>query len=109
MENLVKDKVLDNGRLKVGNIVQHFKRELLTPEEQKSPKYLYVIVAIAYHTETEQPLVIYKALYGERKTYARPYDMFISEVDHTKYPQVKQLYRFERLSDWTPVNYIKGV
>lgn len=86
-------------RLKPGDIVQHFKRETI---ENPETTYLYLIIDIAEHTETKEKLVIYKALYKNEKmgvncgTYARPYDMFMSEVDRDKYPNIKQKYRFEK-------------
>ena len=85
--------------MRPGDIVQHFKRELL--EDTENTLYLYKILEIAEHTETKEKLVIYQALYEDTAkgihfgVFARPYDMFMSEVDRNKYPNIKQKYRFE--------------
>lgn len=76
-----------------GTIVRHFKRE--TIRNPGINDYLYEIVGLAEHTESKENMMIYRALYGSRKLYARPLDMFMSEVDHNKYPSIQQKYRFE--------------
>lgn len=78
--------------INAGDIVQHFKRETVVSQNE----YLYKILCIAKHTEKDEYMVVYQALYGDFKIYARPYDMFMSEVDHEKYPDIKQKYRFEK-------------
>lgn len=83
-----------NREFNVGDIVQHFKREKVT---EASSEYIYKILAFARHSETGERLVIYQGLYPPYKTCARPYEMFISEVDKQKYPDIKQKYRFEKI------------
>ena len=57
--------------------------------------YKRQVLAFAEHTETGEKLVVYQAMYAPFKICARPYDMFMSEVDHQKYPGVRQHWRFE--------------
>lgn len=78
-----KDKVII---IKAGEKYKHFKG------------FICDIIAVATHTETKEKFVVYKHDKDD-KVFARPYDMFISEVDHEKYPNVTQKYRFEKISN----------
>ena len=58
---------------------------------------LYQIITLGYHSETNEEMVVYQALYDEYKVYIRPLSMFMERLDKEKYPGIEQEYRFEQV------------
>ena len=83
------------NELKINGIYKHFKGDY------------YIVLDVAIHSETKDKYVVYRGLYGENELYVRPIDMFLSEVDHKKYPNISQKYRFE-LQNIKSINNKKG-
>ena len=79
--------------IKIGSRYKHFKG------------FEAVVITVGTHTETGEKMVVYSCegkggmahKTDEGNIYIRPLDMFLSEVDHEKYPDVKQKYRFEEM------------
>ena len=69
--------------LKINGIYRHFKGNL------------YQVIDVAFDSETLEEMVVYRRMYDDHSLWVRKKDMFLSEVDHEKYPNIEQKYRFE--------------
>lgn len=71
--------------IKIHGVYRHFKGDY------------YLVEDLAKHSETKEDMVVYRRLYGDGSLWVRPLKMFLEEVDHEKYPNVEQRYRFEQM------------
>lgn len=74
---------MEKENLKIKGVYKRFKNNY------------YILEDVATHSETGEKYAVYRQLYGNGELYIRPLDMFLSEVDRNKYPDVKQKFRFE--------------
>lgn len=66
-----------------GKVFRHFKGDL------------YLVEDFVIHSETQEKMVLYRALYGACELFVRPYNMFIEKVEEGKENPTGQIYRFE--------------
>ena len=83
--------IIDRDTPKAGEVYRHFKGKF------------YKIITVGHHSETKEHMVVYYDISGQNSSIddpcIRPLEMFMSEVDHEKYPDAKQKYRFERVEE----------
>ena len=70
-----------------GQIYKHFKGNL------------YKVLAVAVHTESEEKLVVYQSVDNPDRVFARPLEMFMSDIDRFRYPLIRAKYRFTLVSE----------
>lgn len=90
---------MDN-RLKVQEQINCMKDGIVGFRYRHFKGNVYVVTDIAVHSENEEPMVIYKSFDNPKNVWCRPLSMFMSEVDHEKYPGIKQVMRFERIDSY---------
>ena len=93
-----------------GDIIRHFKRDMVSDEEKQENMYLYKVLAIGMHTETKERMLVYQALYYPFGVFVRPLEMATEEVDIDKYPYLRgiknrQKHRLEKCTEDENKNY----
>lgn len=58
---------------------------------------VYQIITLARHSEDGTKMVVYQQMYAPYEVYVRPLELFMSRIDTRKYPNEKQVYRFEKM------------
>ena len=84
------------ARISIGDVVRRFEYE--TNASENDTKYYYVITGFALNEETNERLVVYRALYGVHELFCTPVNSFFSRVDKKSHPDIKQKYKFERVT-----------
>jgi hypothetical protein len=83
------------------NNMEHYKRTM--PEAGEKWKHfkghVYKTICIAGDTERDGLDVVYQDTQEPKLIWARPLRMFMSEVDHEKYPEVTWKWRFQKVAD----------
>ena len=90
----------ENRIVEKGQYYLHFKHE----NDNNLIKHIYKIICIGFHSETKEKMVVYQNV-ATNKICIRPYDMFISDVDKNKYPNIKQKERFRLITFDTDIEY----
>lgn len=89
-----------NSRMKSLELANCMKEKMVGFRYRHFKGRIYIVSDIAIHSETEEPMVVYKTFEQPNLVWCSPLSMFLSEVDHEKYPDIKQVMRFERIDDY---------
>lgn len=94
---------------KEGDIIRHFKRDIVTSEERQKNMYLYKVLAVGMHTETKERMLVYQALYFPFGVFVRPLEMATEVVrgkaEYAMYGDMIQEHRLELCDDKEYDNY----
>lgn len=90
--------LFDKEKYKAGETMENTRVQPVHGEIWKHFKgnFYEILECPVVHTETREAYVVYRALYGDFGVFCRPLTMFMSQVDHEKYPEAQQTWRFEK-------------